>query len=64
MVCQKEEQLVYLHVFHYSGEGLSPSSEGDEWVGRVRIMTDKLDEMKGELKTINSKLDKILNKIQ
>jgi len=46
MVCKKKEQLIYLHIFHYNGESLSPQSEMDEWVGKVRVLVDKLDTLK------------------
>lgn len=40
--------MVYLHVLNYANEGLNPSSDVDEWVGRVRIFVDKLDSIKQE----------------
>lgn len=43
-------------MINYAGEGLSSSSGGDEWVGRVRMMVDKLDTLKREQMAIKEEL--------
>lgn len=40
------QDLVYLHIVNKHGEKLSGDTAQDEWTGRVRVMTDKLDAMK------------------
>lgn len=49
-----------MHVIHYASEGLSSKSEGEEWLGRVRLIIDKLDAMKQEQ---NPMMDKPKTKI-
>lgn len=51
-----EVKLVYIHVLNYAGEGLTSNSDVDEWVGRVRIMVDKIDGMKLEQRNIKDEL--------
>jgi hypothetical protein len=46
------KDLVYLHIVNKAGERLSGNAGNDEWTGRVRVMTDKLDSMKSSQNSI------------
>ena len=63
-----QNELVYLHFVKKIGDRLSATSEQDEWVGKIRIMVNKLDNLEQNQTTMNqvmvTKMDKMMSAIQ
>lgn len=68
---RKYNELVYLHFVYPANEKLSVSSGQDEWVGKVRVILNRLSEVKNnqadakkELKDVKSELKAELQSVK
>lgn len=53
-------ELSFIHFIHYANEKLSATQgDGDEWVGRVRLLMNELKDVRVACKSIQSQNNKL-----